>query len=177
RLVDGECVSAMAHITGGGITENLPRVLPRGVAAVIEMGSWQVPPIFEHLQHGNWHAAGCACQEVQEGSIAAGTRGRESLHGRSHRQRRPQGYLYLDERVGTAAATSREVERCLARSTLTASASPRAPAHPSLENISPATDSALPPPRTSHTRPCGRKYVRRVRCAVPRCRPLRQNPS
>jgi phosphoribosylformylglycinamidine cyclo-ligase len=50
RLVDGECVSAMAHITGGGITENLPRVLPRGVAAVIEMGSWQIPPIFEHLQ-------------------------------------------------------------------------------------------------------------------------------
>ncbi len=50
RLVDGECVSAMAHITGGGITENLPRVLPRGVASVIEMGSWQVPPIFEHLQ-------------------------------------------------------------------------------------------------------------------------------
>ncbi|HLB86847.1 MAG TPA: phosphoribosylformylglycinamidine cyclo-ligase [Terriglobales bacterium] len=50
RLVDGECVSAMAHITGGGITENLPRVLPRGVAAVIEIGSWPVPPIFEHLQ-------------------------------------------------------------------------------------------------------------------------------
>jgi phosphoribosylformylglycinamidine cyclo-ligase len=50
RLVDGECVSAMAHITGGGITENLPRVLPRGVAAVIEMGSWQIPPIFDHLQ-------------------------------------------------------------------------------------------------------------------------------
>jgi phosphoribosylformylglycinamidine cyclo-ligase len=50
RLVDGECVSAMAHITGGGITENLPRVLPRGVAAVIEMGSWPIPPIFEHLQ-------------------------------------------------------------------------------------------------------------------------------
>jgi phosphoribosylformylglycinamidine cyclo-ligase len=50
RLVDGECVSAMAHVTGGGITENLPRVLPRGVAAVIEMGSWQIPPIFEHLQ-------------------------------------------------------------------------------------------------------------------------------
>ena len=50
RLVDGECVSAMAHITGGGITENLPRVLPRGVAAVIEVGSWPVPAIFEHLQ-------------------------------------------------------------------------------------------------------------------------------
>ncbi len=41
---------AMAHITGGGITENLPRVLPKGVAAVIEVGSWPVLPIFEHLQ-------------------------------------------------------------------------------------------------------------------------------
>src|SRR5437763_13561699 len=51
RLVEGESVSAMAHITGGGITENLPRVLPRGVAAVVELGSWTVPPIFEHLQN------------------------------------------------------------------------------------------------------------------------------
>jgi phosphoribosylformylglycinamidine cyclo-ligase len=51
RLVDAECVSAMAHITGGGITENLPRVLPRGVAAVIDLGSWPVLPIFEHLQN------------------------------------------------------------------------------------------------------------------------------
>jgi len=50
RLLAGECVSAMAHITGGGITENLPRVLPRGVAAVIEVGTWPVLPIFEHLQ-------------------------------------------------------------------------------------------------------------------------------
>ncbi len=50
KLVDGECVSAMAHITGGGITENLPRVLPRGTAAAIELGSWPVLPIFEHMQ-------------------------------------------------------------------------------------------------------------------------------
>ena len=50
KLLDGQCVSALAHITGGGITENLPRVLPRGTAAVIELGSWPVPPIFEHLQ-------------------------------------------------------------------------------------------------------------------------------
>jgi phosphoribosylformylglycinamidine cyclo-ligase len=50
RLVDADCVSAMAHITGGGITDNLPRVLPRGVAAVIEIGTWPVLPIFEHLQ-------------------------------------------------------------------------------------------------------------------------------
>ena len=50
KLIDGQCASALAHITGGGITENLPRVLPRGTAAVIELGSWPVPPIFEHLQ-------------------------------------------------------------------------------------------------------------------------------
>ena len=51
KLVAGDCVSAMAHITGGGITENLPRVLPRGTAAVIEYGSWPVLPIFSHLQY------------------------------------------------------------------------------------------------------------------------------
>ncbi len=50
KLIDGQCVVALAHITGGGITENLPRVLPRGTAAVIEMGTWPVLPIFEHLQ-------------------------------------------------------------------------------------------------------------------------------
>jgi phosphoribosylformylglycinamidine cyclo-ligase len=41
----------MAHITGGGITENLPRVLPRGTAAIIEYGSWPVLPIFTHMQN------------------------------------------------------------------------------------------------------------------------------
>jgi phosphoribosylformylglycinamidine cyclo-ligase len=50
KLIDGQCVVAMAHVTGGGITENLPRVLPRGTAAAIELGSWPVLPIFEHLQ-------------------------------------------------------------------------------------------------------------------------------
>jgi phosphoribosylformylglycinamidine cyclo-ligase len=54
KLLDADCVSALAHITGGGITENLPRVLPRGTAALIELGSWPVLPIFEHLrQLGN----------------------------------------------------------------------------------------------------------------------------
>ncbi len=50
KLIAAECVAALAHITGGGITENLPRVLPRGVAAVIDTGSWPVLPIFQHLQ-------------------------------------------------------------------------------------------------------------------------------
>ena len=50
KMIDAQCVVALAHITGGGITENLPRVLPRGTAAAIELGSWPVLPIFEHLQ-------------------------------------------------------------------------------------------------------------------------------
>ena len=40
----------MAHITGGGITGNLPRILPKGCKAVIRKGTWDVPPIFPFLQ-------------------------------------------------------------------------------------------------------------------------------
>jgi phosphoribosylformylglycinamidine cyclo-ligase len=42
-------VSSMAHITGGGITGNLPRALPREMQASIELGSWPVLPIFRYL--------------------------------------------------------------------------------------------------------------------------------
>ncbi len=44
-------VRGFAHITGGGITENLPRILPRGLDAVIDLAAWDVPPLFTHLQH------------------------------------------------------------------------------------------------------------------------------
>lgn len=50
KLVAGGYTTGMAHITGGGITENLPRILPKGLAAQIEMGSWPVLPLFEHLR-------------------------------------------------------------------------------------------------------------------------------
>ncbi len=50
KLVAAGLTNGMAHITGGGITENLPRILPKTVAAQIEMGSWPVLPIFEHLR-------------------------------------------------------------------------------------------------------------------------------
>jgi phosphoribosylformylglycinamidine cyclo-ligase len=43
-------IKGMAHITGGGITDNLPRILPEGTAAVIDRSAWQVPPIFQWLQ-------------------------------------------------------------------------------------------------------------------------------
>jgi phosphoribosylformylglycinamidine cyclo-ligase len=49
-LLDGGRIKAMAHITGGGITENLPRALPHGTAAVVDAASWDVPPLFRWLQ-------------------------------------------------------------------------------------------------------------------------------
>ena len=42
-------VHGLAHITGGGITENPPRVLPEGLACEIDLGSWQLPPVFRWL--------------------------------------------------------------------------------------------------------------------------------
>jgi len=50
KLVAGGLTTGMAHITGGGITENLPRILPKGVMAQVELGAWPVLPIFEHLR-------------------------------------------------------------------------------------------------------------------------------
>ncbi|WP_238364558.1 phosphoribosylformylglycinamidine cyclo-ligase [Mesobacterium pallidum] len=43
-------VHALAHITGGGLTENLPRVLPEGMGATIDLGAWQLPGVFGWLQ-------------------------------------------------------------------------------------------------------------------------------
>jgi len=50
KLVTAGLTSGMAHITGGGITENLPRILPKHTGAQVELGSWPALPIFEHLQ-------------------------------------------------------------------------------------------------------------------------------
>ena len=42
-------VRALAHITGGGLTENLPRVLPEGLGAEIDLAAWDLPPVFRWL--------------------------------------------------------------------------------------------------------------------------------
>ena len=49
-LVECGHVKGLAHITGGGITENLPRILPDGCAAEINRTAWRVPPLFTLLQ-------------------------------------------------------------------------------------------------------------------------------
>ena len=50
KLIETMPVKGMAHITGGGITENIPRVLPEGLTAEIKKGSWTMPPLFTWLQ-------------------------------------------------------------------------------------------------------------------------------
>jgi phosphoribosylformylglycinamidine cyclo-ligase len=45
-------VKGMAHITGGGITDNLPRILPKGTAVTIRRSAWTVPPLFRWLVDG-----------------------------------------------------------------------------------------------------------------------------
>ncbi len=46
-------VKGLSHITGGGLSENIPRVLPRGLAARLDAGSWQVPGVFGWLARGH----------------------------------------------------------------------------------------------------------------------------
>lgn len=50
KLIDTLPVKGMAHITGGGITENIPRVLPAGLTAEISAKSWDLPALFKWLQ-------------------------------------------------------------------------------------------------------------------------------
>ncbi|OLC55546.1 MAG: phosphoribosylformylglycinamidine cyclo-ligase [Acidobacteria bacterium 13_1_40CM_4_69_4] len=49
-LIPGGAIYGMAHITGGGFTDNIPRILPRGLSARIDLGTWPVPPVFTYLQ-------------------------------------------------------------------------------------------------------------------------------
>ena len=56
-LIKAMPVHALAHITGGGLTDNIPRVLPAGLEAVLERRSWPRDPVFDWLQRGGRIAA------------------------------------------------------------------------------------------------------------------------
>jgi phosphoribosylformylglycinamidine cyclo-ligase len=43
-------VKGIAHITGGGFFENIPRIMPEGLGARVERGSWEIPPLFGYIQ-------------------------------------------------------------------------------------------------------------------------------
>ena len=93
-------IKGLAHITGGGLIDNLPRVLPKKCDAVIETKSWRVPPIFQtiqqngnvdpqrnvpSLQHGHRHGRHRCRARRQTGDV-----GVTSQTHRPHRARKPQ---------------------------------------------------------------------------------------
>src|SRR4029077_16970846 len=49
-LIDARLLKGAAHITGGGITDNLPRIFAEGLAGRIDVSTWTIPPIFEKLR-------------------------------------------------------------------------------------------------------------------------------
>ena len=49
-LLDGGIIKGLAHITGGGLLENIPRILPSETSVEIERGSWPVLPVFQLMQ-------------------------------------------------------------------------------------------------------------------------------
>ena len=58
-LIDARVLQGAAHITGGGITDNTPRILPAGLAARVDVSTWTIPPLFERLRAiGNIDLAG-----------------------------------------------------------------------------------------------------------------------
>ena len=86
-------IKGAAHITGGGLIENMPRILPQGLGARFDEGAWRIPPIFTLLQErggisreemyrvfnmGIGMALACdagAADEVVEGVSGAGVMG------------------------------------------------------------------------------------------------------
>jgi phosphoribosylformylglycinamidine cyclo-ligase len=60
QLIREVDVRALAHITGGGLPENIPRVLPQGTVAAIDTASWELPPVFQWLRD----AGGVAMEEM-----------------------------------------------------------------------------------------------------------------
>jgi phosphoribosylformylglycinamidine cyclo-ligase len=50
KLARSVPIKGLAHVTGGGLIENVPRILPAGLAARIERAAWRLPPLFQWLQ-------------------------------------------------------------------------------------------------------------------------------
>ena len=54
KLVDADLVKGMAHITGGGLWENIPRMLPESLTAVLDASSWECPPVLKWLKQAGY---------------------------------------------------------------------------------------------------------------------------
>jgi formyltetrahydrofolate-dependent phosphoribosylglycinamide formyltransferase len=98
-LLDANLLKGAAHITGGGITDNMPRILPKGLAAEVHSDTWHVPPHLRfvagdrqrssgrspaHVQSGCGHDPGDLEAEPHEGRRYSGSSRREILRDRRH---------------------------------------------------------------------------------------------
>ena len=104
----------MAHITGGGITENLPRILPPGTQAVVDRSAWRVPAIFEWLQQAGEVPDDDMLQDVQHGSRADRRGGGERRGQRAARSRaagETARRLSASSAVATAASSTPDASR------------------------------------------------------------------
>ena len=60
-----DLIKGMAHITGGGLTENVPRMLPKHLAAVLDAATWKVPEVLKWLKKtGNMTEVGCSGRSI-----------------------------------------------------------------------------------------------------------------
>lgn len=50
KLVELGGVKGIAHITGGGFTENIPRIFPESLGALVHRDAWDIPPVFKWIQ-------------------------------------------------------------------------------------------------------------------------------
>jgi phosphoribosylformylglycinamidine cyclo-ligase len=70
-LLDQKVVHGLAHITGGGLVDNVPRVLPDGLSARFERSSWDVPTVFRVLQQAGGVAEVIPVTKAPKGVAAA----------------------------------------------------------------------------------------------------------
>ncbi|KAL5997391.1 Phosphoribosylformylglycinamidine cyclo-ligase, chloroplastic/mitochondrial [Asimina triloba] len=69
EIVSKGGVKGIAHITGGGFTDNIPRVFPKGLGATVYMDSWEIPAVFKWIQEGRKEAKGIEFSNLQAGGI------------------------------------------------------------------------------------------------------------
>ena len=91
-LIRGGDVHAVAHVTGGGVVENLPRVLPPGTHAVIDLSSWQRPEVFDWLEDAGgiagdemWRTFNCGAGMLLVTSHGTAPALVDALHGSGER--------------------------------------------------------------------------------------------